>query len=483
MAVSLKLGIKQSQKLTLTQSLRQSIELLQLTNLELAERLTRELEENPVLEEDSVILMPSISPGEGDLISTVNEKLSGDDDSYRDHDEEKRDYYDISDSGHTASRPEDKQRDFIENAVAKNETLKEHLLWQARLSVKDEAEFALYGNIITSIDDNGFLTGDIAELADLNGINAGKLREIMSVIQKFDPIGCGTCSIRESLLVQAEYFHPDDTILMRILKEHFSDLEQIRYDRIARALGIQETEVIHKSKIIQKLDPFPGRQYSGRETRYIMPDVDVKYIDGEIIITLNDDWIPGLTINSYYTNLLRKKSIEKKLREYIQDKVHSARYLVKNIESRRDTILKVVRAIMSHQVNFLIKGPGNLKPLVHAEIARETGRDESTISRVTSGKFVQTGWGVFELRYFFVSRLKSGGNEDRSSDEAMNLIKDIISGENPEAPYSDEEIQVKLQKSGIEIARRTIAKYRGQLNIPPSNRRKKLNNISKKGSL
>jgi len=176
------------------------------------------------------------------------------------------------------------------------------------------------------------------------------------------------------------------------------------------------------------------------------------------------------------------KKMEKKLREYIQDKVQSARYLVKNIESRRETILKVVKAIMDRQVDFLVRGPGHLKPLVQSDIAGEVDLHESTVSRVTSNKFAQTPWGVFELKYFFVSRLKSGGEEDRSSDEAINLIKDIIARENPEKPLSDDEIQARLKKSGIEVARRTIAKYRGQLNIPPSNKRKKLNLINRKGS-
>ncbi|MBP7582858.1 MAG: RNA polymerase factor sigma-54 [Spirochaetes bacterium] len=480
MAVSIKLGQKQTQKLALTQSQRQSLELLQLSNLELSERITKELEENPVLEEDNVTIMPSVSATEGELITDVTRKLSGDDGERAGYEDDRPGYTDTPESGYSSSRDDDRKRDMIENAVACEESLKEHLLWQARLSVKDERELALYEGIITSLDDNGFLSAGHAELAKQAGVTEDKVREILAVIRGFDPVGCGVATAQESLAAQAALFHPEDPLLLKILTDHFEDLEHIRYEKIAKALGIAVQDVIQKSTVIQNLDPFPGRQFSSKSIRYITPDLEVKYLDGEILVGLNDDWIPAIRINSYYTNLLKQKSIEKKLKEYIQDKVHSARYLVKNIESRRDTILKVVRAIMDRQLDFLVKGPGHLKPLVQTDIAREVGLHESTVSRVTSNKFVQTSWGVFELKYFFVSRLKSGDENERSSDEAMNLIKDIIAGENPERPFSDDEIQAKLMKSGFEIARRTIAKYRGLLRIPPSGKRKKLNIIQKK---
>jgi RNA polymerase sigma-54 factor len=267
-----------------------------------------------------------------------------------------------------------------------------------------------------------------------------------------------------------------------ILLNYFNDLEKLNYDRIAKGLNISINDIIQKTKIIQTLDPFPGRQYASKKIRYIIPDIEVKCIDDEIIINLNDDWVPKIGINTFYINLLRKKNIEKNVKEYIQEKMQSAKYLMKNISSRRDTIIKVVKSIMEQQVEFLKKGPGHLKPLIHTDISSKVGLHESTISRATSNKFVQTSWGVFELKYFFVSRIKSS-DENISSDEVMNLIKDILSGENPENPFSDEDILVKLKKSGIEVARRTISKYRGLLNIPSSNKRKKLNLIKTQESL
>ncbi len=483
MPVSVKLGLKQTQRLTLTQSLKQSIELLQLSTIELSQRISEELVENPVLEEDTVSVLPSISSDESEFINEISRRLSGERDDYRAEEEERIDYSEIPESGFSGNWDDDKKKNLIESAVAQGETLKEHLLWQARVTARSDREFGYYEYIITSIDDSGFLTLGHEEIAGHLSIPPAKVSQIIAQINGFDPIGCGVRTIRESLLVQAAHFHPDDRVLRAILEEHFVDLEKLNYEKIARALNASPEEIIARSRIIQNLDPFPGRQYSSRETRYITPDIEVKYIDGEIIISLNDDWIPTIRINSYYINLLQKKSIEKNLREYIQDKIQSARYLMKNISSRRETILKVVRAIMEHQVEFLAKGPGHLKPLVHTDIAQELGLHESTISRVASNKFIQTGWGVFEMKYFFVSRIRSENEEDRSSDEVMNLIKDIVAQEKPDKPYSDEEIVAILKKTGIDVARRTIAKYRGMLGIPPSNKRKKLNMIKAKGSL
>jgi RNA polymerase sigma-54 factor len=482
MPVSVKLGLKQTQRLALTQSLKQSIELLQLSTLELAERITRELEENPILEEDNISTHPSISEDESEFISSISRNLSGGDQYAPGEDT----YYNMSDapeSGYTPSWDDDRKRNLIENAVAQEETLKEHLLWQARIAANTPAETALLETIITSIDDNGFLTADPADIALELSVDRSEVERAIAQISVFDPIGCGVSGARESLLVQAEYFFPGDETLKSILTGHFSDLEKLNYDRIARALNLSLDEVILKSRAIQRLDPFPGRQYAPRDIRFVTPDIEVKQLDGELIIYLNDDWVPSIRINSYYINLLRQKSIEKNIREYIQDRVYSARYLIRNITSRRETILRVVRAIMERQMEFLVKGPGHLKPLVHTDIAQELGLHESTISRVTSNKFVQTGWGVFELKYFFVSRLKSGTDEERSSDEVMNLIKDIVSGEDPEKPFTDDDIAMMLEKSGIIVARRTIAKYRGMLSIPPSNKRKKLNKLKAKRSL
>ncbi len=485
MGVSLNVNLKQTQKLVMTQSLKQAIELLQLSTLELSERISEEIQSNPVIEEaEGGDTMPlpdaSLSESGPDMANNLNGEEAG----YNEIEEHLLPYDDLSDTGYANRDDEDRKRKFFENAVASAESLSEHLLWQARLTAANDLELSLFQNIITSLDETGYLRQKPEDFIDSGKWDLNAVTRVIGGIQLFDPVGCASSSLPECLRIQARYYHPSDSVLQLILTEYFTDLEHLDYEKIAKSLNLPVTAIIEKSKIIQMFDPFPGRQYSSKAVRFIIPDVEVRIVDGAIFVNLNDDWVPSIRINSYYINYLKKKNVEKKLREYIQDKVQAARYLIRNISSRRETIIKVVRAIMENQGDFLLRGPGNLKPLTHIDIAGEIGMHESTVSRVTSNKFVQTSWGVFELKYFFVSKLKtSNANEEQSSDNAMKLIKDIISTEKPDKPFSDEEIVTMLEKAGIRIARRTIAKYRDILHIPSSSRRKKLNLIKAKGNV
>ncbi|MBN1498010.1 MAG: RNA polymerase factor sigma-54 [Spirochaetes bacterium] len=476
MAISLHTGLKQNQKTVMTQSLKQAIELLQLSTVELYERISKELEENPVLEEDA---QAELSENDRDpaVIEDVARNLSGDESLLDIRDERRSNFADSSDAGFPGEGDDDRQRNYLEHVVTREESLAEHLLWQARLTARDEGELSIYETIITSLDENGFLSADTEKLLGRK-LEDDAVKNVISSIRLFDPVGCAVTGVSDSLAVQCRHFYPDDGVLVRMVTECFAQFEKLDYKKISEMLNIPLPSVLEKSRILQGLDPYPGRQYSNRIVRYIMPDVDVRLVDGEIIVSLNDDWIPGIHINSYYISLIKKKNIEKKLKDYIQDKMQSARYLVKNISNRRNTILRVVGSIMEHQREFLVRGPGHLKPLTHGEVAREVSMHESTVSRVTSNKYVQTPWGVFDLKYFFVSRIKSSaGNDDASSDAAMNIIRDIIDREDPERPCSDEEIVRIAGKAGIGVARRTVAKYRAILGIPPSNKRKKINKI------
>ena len=473
MDLSAKINLKQTVKPALTRQLVQSIELLQLSNVELAEQISSELMENPVLEEENTLVLQASSEAEGELLSTVDKELSGDEpadtikEAWDAEYDEKSTPYDSYD--------DDRKRSFIENAVTQKETLTEHLINQAGLIAKDESELLLLETIITSLDDNGFLIVSPEEIVEYGPFELNKIKEALAVINQLDPIGCGARNVNESLVIQAMQVYPEDEILLQILKDYFRELEKLDYAKIASALHITTAEVIRKSKIVHNLDPFPGIKYSSKKTRYIIPDIDVKFLDGEIIISINDDWIPKIKINSYYKNILKQKPADEKLIEYIKTKIQSANNLLASISNRKTTIARVVGAIMNHQREFLKNGAGHLKPLVYADIAGELGLHESTISRTANNKFVQTPWGVFELKYFFVSKLKSGNNSEHSSDEVMSLIKEIVAGENPNNPASDLELLKILKDKGINVARRTIAKYRSNLNIAPSNMRKKLN--------
>jgi RNA polymerase sigma-54 factor len=477
MAISLQTGLKQTHKLGMTQSLKQAIELLQLSTIELYEKITSELVDNPVLEEEGGYATSPAS-GEGGASEGAVRDVIADETRLARADERNLQYDDGSDQGYATAEDDDRKRHTLENYYAHEESLVEHLLWQARLTVRDEKEYCVYEAIITSLDENGFLPENASELFASCDCGPGDIEKALSVIRLFDPVGCAVRNVGESLGVQVAHFYPEDTVLAKIVGECFELMEKLEYQKISRMLAIPLPDIMEKSKIIQMLDPYPGRQCSNRTIRYIIPDIDVKLVDGEIIVGLNDDWVPGLRINSYYISLLKKKNIEKKLQDYIQDKMQSARYLMKNIATRRNTIMRVAGSIMKRQKEFLERGPGHLKPLTHGEVAKELNIHESTVSRVTSNKYVQTSWGVFDLKYFFVSRLKSAnGSEVSSSDEVMNLIRDIVAREKAAAPYSDEAIVRILGKAGVTVARRTVAKYRGILDIPPSNMRKKINKI------
>jgi len=469
MKSGLNIGLKQTQKLIMTQTLRQSIEMLQLTNLELAEMISQEFLENPLLEE------VTSSEDEDYLEEKLNKNLNGEESDTVDS-PEKEVYDDPNESGiNNHYEDEDKNRLFIENAVTTKETLKEHLLWQATMTAKTVKELAVYEEIITMLDDDGFLKENL-----FDGVNSPDKSAVIKNIHHFDPVGCGAFSIKETLYIQACYYFSEEPLLHEMLDKHFNDIEKLDYGKISKALGISESAVIEKSKTLHNLNPFPGRSYSGREARPVIPDVEVRLVDDEIIVTLNDDWIPGIKLSTYYINLLKKKSIDKEQREYLNTRLQSAMALLKNISSRRDTILKVTSAIMRSQKDFLEKGQGHLKYLTHHDIAGEVNVHESTVSRVSSGKYIQTPWGVFEMKYFFVSRLKNPGDnndDDQSSDKVKGMILDIINSENTDNPLSDEEVVNLLKEKGVTVARRTIAKYRDILNIPASNKRKKINMI------
>jgi RNA polymerase sigma-54 factor len=468
MKSGLNLGLKQTQKLVMTQTLRQSIEMLQMTNLELSELISEEFLENPLLEEASSLQT------EDYLEEKLNQNLNGDESEI---DSPEKDIYDDPNESGINKKYEDEDRNrlFIENAVTTRESLKEHLLWQATMTAETPELFSLYEEMITMFDDDGFLEEEL-----FNSIGNDSKTSVIESIRSFDPVGCGTFSIRHTLYIQACYYFPEDILLHTILGEYFDDIEKLDYSRISKALAIPESAVIEKSKTLQNLNPFPGRSYSGREAKPVIPDVEVKLVDDEIIVTLNDDWIPGIKLSTYYINMLKKKSIDKEQREYLNSRLQSAMALLKNISSRRDTILKVTSAIMMSQKEFLLHGPGYLRYLTHHDIAGEVSVHESTVSRVSSGKYIQTPWGVFELKYFFVSRLKNPGennSDDQSSDQVRMLIQDLVNGEDPGNPFSDEELVNLLKGKGITVARRTIAKYRDILNIPASNKRKKINMI------
>jgi RNA polymerase sigma-54 factor len=423
--MSLKINIEQKQRFQLNPSLRQYLDLLALPLPDLYGLVQRELQENPVLRET-----------EGQ-----------DTDNYRQAGFEER-----------GAPP-------LEMIVQEKASLKEHLLEQARLSPVDRETLDAMERVIFSLDDSGFLVTNTDEEGE-------PWKGAVSQVQLLDPPGCATVNVQESLLVQAGYRYPDEKLLEYILRECFEDYENLRYAKLARLTGEPEEEILRVLNLSRNLSPRPGNAFPGERIGAIMPDLEVVFQGERPLVITRDEWLPRLTIDRHYEQFVRKKTIEKKQRDYIQEKLQSARILIGNIRQRRETLRQVVEVIVDIQKDYLIHGPGYMKPLTYREIAEVTGFHVSTIGRVTAGKYIQTGRGILKLGDFFVSRLTR--DETTSSESVKKALVDLIQEEPAERPYRDGEIVRMLAEAGINVARRTVARYREVLEIPSFSIRKKI---------
>ncbi|MBN1499963.1 MAG: RNA polymerase factor sigma-54 [Spirochaetes bacterium] len=477
MAMSLNAKLNQSQRLAMTQSMRQSIEMLQLNSIELAEVITAELEKNPVLEEDT----SQTESSEAETLKSleINKSLSGETTEFEKSVEERILFEDSSDTGYSSFLDDDnKKQNFMENAVSGNVTLKEHLLEQLQLLNISPESRTVIEKIITAIDDDGYFRIDRIEFCRENNINLSEFIRAKKTILQFDPAGCAAEDAVECLLYQVYEKFPDDDVLVFILKNHFNELSSYRYEDIASALNLPLDVILDKIRLIKSLSPYPGNRFASGNPVFIIPDLEAEFIDNEIIIFINDEYLPKVKISNYYMKMLKDKNIDKNIRDYVRENINSARSLMKNVSGRNDTLYKIAKSTLERQTEFFKKGPGNLKPLVYADIAEDTGFVESTISRIAVNKYVQTHWGIFPLKYFFVQKAESVSGSEISSDIVLKLISDIVKHENPEKPCSDEDIASRLGNSGISVARRTVAKYRDVLKIPSSAKRKRINTIN-----
>ncbi|MBZ0254054.1 MAG: RNA polymerase factor sigma-54, partial [Candidatus Methylomirabilis sp.] len=329
--------------------------------------------------------------------------------------------------------------------------------------------------VIMCLDDNGFLTQSVEEIAEAVGFDAALVREILDEIKDFDPPGVGAADVRESLRLQAERLVGAPVLILAVLDKGFEHLERHRYDLIAKELGVGLEEVKDAVEWIKSLEPRPGRRFGPDTTQYITPDIYVRKIDGEYVIQLNEDGMPKLRISAYYRGLMRNngKGAEATTRRYINDKFKSAKWFIKSIHERQRTIFRVTESIMKFQRDFLDHGVSRLRPLILRDVADDIGMHESTVSRVTTNKYVHTPQGIYELKYFFKSHV-AGESGDVSSEAVKDRIRKIIAAEDPKKPISDQAIAKMLDKEGVTIARRTVAKYRESLGIAQSALRKRL---------
>lgn len=481
MAMNLKMSMKLSQQLRMTPQLQQAIKLLQLSRVELEEEIQKELSENPILEEiqETADEDPRAKSQLAEDLKTAEAAANGESDPRKQDEFEWENYvesmYKPPQQGSGVEMGDEIMN--YENIISTTQTLSDYLLWQMSLFGFSEEEETIVSILISYLNDDGYLQTSFEEIAKEEGVEVPELTEMLPFLQEFDPPGVGARSLKECLLIQAKLLQEDTDDLVKIIDNHLPDLERKNYPAIARTLNIDVQEVVDMSEIILSMEPKPGRMFLANETQYITPDVYVYKVGEEYVVSLNEDGLPRLRISNLYRNLLKgdtsKDAGKKNTQEYVQDKLRSAIWLIKSIHQRQRTIYKVAESIVKHQTEFFNKGPAFIKPMILRDIANDIGMHESTVSRVTTNKFVHTPRGIFELKYFFNSGISKTDGDSVASESVKIKIKEMVDSENPKAPLSDQKIVELLKKDGIDIARRTVAKYRDILKILPSSRRKR----------
>ncbi|RME23412.1 MAG: RNA polymerase sigma-54 factor [Deltaproteobacteria bacterium] len=492
------LSLKQTLQLVMTPQLQQAIKLLQLSRLELSETINAEMLENPVLEED---VEPE--PGELEGASTEErirllaerqrerterveriEQVKGDE-GLNDIDWEQilENYSSYTPAPNFRERPSEEQPP-LESMVSKQESLKDHLMWQLRMTSLNERQLEIGAQIIMNLNSDGYLIADdedrlagkdiIQVIAEANDTCREEVERVLRVIQGFDPVGVAARSLAESLLIQARHMGVENGLVYAIISSQLKQVEKKNFAAIARALHVSKDEVAEAVKLISQLEPRPGRLYSDERPHYITPDIYVYKLGDDYVVVLNEDGLPRLRVSPYYQQALRDSQAGDDTQNYIQEKLRSAVWLIRSIHQRQRTIYRVTESIVKFQREFLDKGVAYLKPMVLKDVANDLGLHESTVSRVTTNKYVHTPQGIFELKYFFNTGLRRSDGGDVAAESVKEMIKQLVAEENPQKPLSDRQIVDLLKAKGIKIARRTVAKYRDLLGILPSSRRKKV---------
>ncbi len=473
MALQLKQSLSLTQQLIMTPQLQQAIKLLQLSRLELLDTIYNEMETNPMLEERATDEPEEEKePEPAEDRDTELPEVSVED-TTREQELDWESYLSEYNTGWAETAHEDRDTPSFESLTSQKPDLTTHLMWQLSMGNFSDVQKEIGAHIIGNLDEDGYLQSSLEEISSACGYSEESVHATLPLIQQFDPIGVAARDSRECLLIQCHFQDLTGTLVEKILLDYMDKLENRKYDRIAKGLGVGIQEVLSAVTIIQSFEPKPGRTFQNDETVYISPDIYVIKVGEDYQILLNEDGLPKLRINAYYRRILSSNdSYGDGTREYIQDKLKSAAWLIKSIHQRQRTIYRVTESIVRFQRDFLDKGVGFLKPLVLRDVAEDIEMHESTISRVTTNKYVHTPQGVFELKYFFNSAINSLDGEFISSESVKEHLKNIIKAEDPKKPYSDQEVADLLKKYNINVARRTVAKYRESLGILPSRKRK-----------
>ena len=492
MALDLRLSQKQTQVMVMTPQLQQAIKLLQLGQMELAEEINQEMLENPMLE-----LAPSADSAEAAAHDSMSdpeydrtpdsEQRQGDEfaDSAGASEEVVREEFDWenylgeyssspSTSLNVGSHENPEETPGFETFVAAKTSLSEHLSWQWRFAATDDRELVLGSAVIGNLTDDGYLSIGVEELAVEAKCKPEEMAEILRRVQELDPPGVAARDLPECLLIQLDRLELSDSLAAEICRHHLHLVEKKDMPGLCRALKSSKEEVATAIEVIRGLEPRPGRAYSNTDSVYVTPDVYINKVGDEFVISLNEDGLPKLRLSKEYRQMLSNKEAEGETKKYLNEKLRGAAFLIRSIHQRQRTIYRVTEAIFKVQRDFLNYGVEHLKPLVLRDIADELGFHESTISRVTTNKYVYTPMGLFELKYFFDSPINRFQGEALASESVKNRIKQIITAEDPQKPLSDQRIVEILQGSNIDIARRTVAKYREMLGLGSSSERRRM---------
>jgi RNA polymerase sigma-54 factor len=495
MGLELKQQMKLSQQLVMTPQLQQAIKLLQLSRMELVDLVRDEMEQNPLLEdgENEESTLDEKETGEASLEaetipepeapeSQKTEEVKGEDGENKDIDWEQylESYQTLGSTAPSGKETPSDDMPSAESLLTKRTTLFDHLIWQIGVSRFTHEEEQVASLIVGNIDDDGYfrmegIEGDpLIHIAQEAGVSIACAEKVLRHIQHLDPIGVASRDLQECLLIQARHLGTEEGLVGEILKHHLKQLESRNIPAIAKSMGVPLEEVVAAVKVISELEPKPGRAFAGDDPQYITPDVYVYKVGDKYMTVLNDDGLSKLRISATYRNALRAGMAGGQAKEFILDKLRSAQWLIRSIHQRQRTIYKVTESIVKFQRDFLDKGIAYLKPLILRDVAEDIGMHESTVSRVTTNKYVHTPQGIYELKFFFNSSIaRANGGDDIASEAVKNQIKQIVSGEPGDKPYSDQKIVEILRSQNVDIARRTVAKYREVLGILPSSKRKR----------
>jgi RNA polymerase sigma-54 factor len=472
-------GMQQTQNLALQQvlspQLQQSLLILQTPLLELRNLVQQEMETNPVLEElpdqpDADERSEAESSAD-DNFNNEFQKLASLDEEWRDYMAQSASY---SADGSRGSKEAQDKRQFLFDSIPVQETLQQNLVGQLNQSVLSASDRNAAELIIGNIDDNGFLQSTPEEMALNSGIPGEDFEKMLTLIQSFYPPGVGARDLRECLLLQLQRQGKENTLEYKIVSEYMEDLGRRRFPEIARRMGISVEDVQKAGDNIARLNPRPGQVFAAAPQNYVLPDVIVEKIDGEYQIALNNEQIPHLRISNLYKDIIASGTAQgRDVKDYVRDKIRSGKFLIRSIHQRQQTILNIAQQIVSRQRDFLDHGPSHLKPMTMGEVADAVGVHETTVSRAVSGKYMATPQGIFEMKYFFTSGYQTATGDSLSNISVKEAILDLVKHESGSAPLSDHEIVEILGERGIPIARRTVAKYRDELNILPSYMRRK----------